>query len=458
MVSFCQADDGRKKMQEVLELRINGVAHDGSGVARHEGIAVFVDGALPDEYVKAEIVEAGKSFLRARSIEVLEPSPMRRIPFCPYYGECGGCNMQHASYDYQLELKRHIVSDAMERIGRIKGVEVRPVIGMDMPFNYRNKAEFRVWLDDEGRKTAIGFRRRSSHDSVDVRECRVVPQACMDAINSLRVSLNESDPNLKQAIKHAVVRVGDEGSMMMILVSTEPADRACNKLAEALMSAQPHIVSVYHSHSRRRFGDVLQGRNTLLAGADRIHYNIGGHSFMASPSSFFQVNQEQAEKLYKTAVELAAVNKEEAVLDLYCGIGTITLMLAEKASKAMGIEINVQAVDDARQSAVSNGISNACFMAGKSEDILASGEMRVFGPAAVVLDPPRTGCDPQVMSTLIGMGPKRIVYISCDPATMARDAALLVKGGYGVRAVQPVDMFPHTSHVETVVLMSRVKD
>jgi len=445
-------------VQEKLELRIGGIAHDGSGVAKKDGIVVFVDGALPGERVSATVTESGRSFLRARLIEVLEPSEMRRVPFCQHYGECGGCSMQHASYEYQLELKRQVVSDAIERIGRVKGVEVRPVIGMTEPFGYRNKAEFRVWLDEGSNHAACGFRRRSSHSAVNVRECKVVSPGFMDAIDALRTRLDEADRKLRQAVRHAVVRVGDGGSMMLVLVSTEPADLASTGLAKALMADLPLVESVYHSYSRRKFGDVLQGKNTLLAGTDRILYRVGGHSFMASPSSFFQVNRDQAEALYRTAVDFAALEGAETALDLYCGIGTITLMLAEKASRVMGIEIGERAVEDARGSAASNGITNAFFTAGKVEDVLAGDEIRALEPAVVVLDPPRTGCDPDAVKAIVRTGAERIVYVSCDPATMARDIALLVKGGYGVRVVQPVDMFPHTSHVETAVLMSHAKE
>ena len=437
-----------------IELHIDGISHEGAGVARHEGQVVFVDGALPGEQVIAEVTEAAKSFIRAEASEILTPSPDRVQPFCPHYGECGGCSLQHASYEAGLSMKRQVVENALRRIGKLDKAEVLPVIGMQDPFHYRNKAEFRIEQSEGG--IIAGFRKRSSHSCVNLTECSIVQKKSFEVISALREELNQLEGLGSAGIRHAVIRTGDFGKMMLSLVSAAPPVPTHIKLANALSERFPELVSIYHSLNTREAGEAMGRRNTLLFGVPKIECSVGGFSHMLSPTSFLQVNGAQSERLYSEAISLAALQGTEAVLDIYCGIGTITLMLAKSASKVLGIEYNPEAIRDAEANALRNGVTNASFMVGKAEFLIGSNRAKGFGAKVAFLDPPRAGCEPAVLSGISAMGVEKIVYISCDPATLARDAGKLAQMGYEVRTVQPVDMFPFTSHIETVVLMSRV--
>lgn len=438
----------------LIKLKIDGITHEGWGVARLDGMAVFVEGAIPGETVMAGITEKGRSFMRARAQEVLEPSEYRAVPFCPHYGVCGGCNLQHVTYEWQLALKRRMVEDAFRRLGGIKDPDVRPLLGMEDPMGYRNKAEFRVWKS-ESESHSLGFRMRSSHDAVAIRECRVLQGGMLEAARFAVDEMNGSLKGERIGIRHIVVRANQEGKLMVTLVCSEPAGSPHGKLVMRIMKEVPMASSVYHCFNRSRFGEVLQGGFTLLAGAERLPFAIAGNSFDASPRSFLQVNSRQVDKLYETAAGFAGIKNDDDVLDVFSGTGTITLMLARRARKALGIELNGFAVADARDSAVKNGIDNASFVAGLAEAVIYSDEVKAFGARVAVLDPPRAGCAPGLVRALIESAVERISYVSCDPATLARDVSLLISGGFDLRKVQPVDMFPHTSHIETVVSLSR---
>jgi 23S rRNA (uracil1939-C5)-methyltransferase len=438
-----------------LKLAILGPSHEGSGVARNDGQVVFVDGALPGESVLATIIETGKTFARAKLDSVIEPSDIRVEPFCRHYGDCGGCSLQHAGYEGQLTIKRAIVINAFERIGKVSGVEVLPAIGMPDPYHYRNKAEYRVEFGADS-FIVCGFRRRSSHECVDISECKIVPQASFDVLSALREILRGHGSAAELGIKHAVVRTGADASLMLILVSTVESSSSHIKLANLLHERLPAISSIYHNLNRRSYGEIMGWNNTLLYGMPKIPQSIWGLNFFVSPSSFIQVNSTQVEKLYETAVDFAGLTGKESVLDLYCGIGTMTMMLAKKAARAMGIEINTAAVKDAVENAQKNGISNVDYKAGKAEMLIRSDEVRRFGASVAVIDPPRAGCDSSLLYGICSSSVQNIVYVSCDPATRARDVALLGANGFSLVKVQPIDMFPHTAHVETVVLMSRI--
>jgi 23S rRNA (uracil1939-C5)-methyltransferase len=436
-----------------MELHIDGISHEGAGVARYEGQVVFVDGALPGELVIAKVTERAKSFIRAEVSEILTSSPYRVQPFCPHYGVCGGCSLQHADYEAGLSIKRQVVENALRRIGKFDDAEVRPVIGMKDPLHYRNKAEFRIEQSEGG--IIAGFRMRSSHACVNLRECSIVQKESFEVVSALREELNRLEGLGSAGIRHAVIRAGAAGKMMLALVSTAPPAPTHIKLANALSERFPDLVSVYHSLNQRDAGEVMGRRNTLLNGVPKLECIVGGFSHMLSPTSFLQVNSLQADRLYSEAISLASLQGTENVLDVYCGIGTITLMLAKSASKALGIEYNPEAVRDAEANTARNGINNASFMIGKAEFLIGSKRAKGFAPEVAFLDPPRAGCEPAVLSGISALGVDRIVYVSCDPATLARDAGKLAQMGYIVKIVQPVDMFPFTSHIETVCLLTR---
>jgi 23S rRNA (uracil1939-C5)-methyltransferase len=442
---------------EKLQLKIDGVSHEGSGVARFGGLVIFVEGALPGETVMATLTQTGKTFVRAEATEILNASRLRAEPFCRHYADCGGCSLQHSTYEGQLEIKRTIVTNALERIGKFAGIEVSPVIGMDQPYHYRNKAEYRIETGGDGR-VVCGFRKRSSHECVDISECKVVPDISLEVLSTLREELRGMTDSASLGLRHAVVRTGSEGKVMLSMVSTELSSSSHIKLANRLNEKIPALSSINHSYNRRSIGEVMGWRNTLLYGVPKISQSIGGFSFSISPTSFLQVNSIQVESLYKTAVDFASIDKSTSVLDLYCGIGTITLLLAQKARKVLGIESNPEAVRDAFDNAQRNDIGNASFKVGRAEALIRSDDVRRLSAEVAVIDPPRAGCEPSVLDGLSSSQINRIVYISCDPATLARDAARLSNSGFAIKAVQPIDMFPHTSHVECVVLMSRTNE
>ncbi|HOA15443.1 MAG TPA: 23S rRNA (uracil(1939)-C(5))-methyltransferase RlmD [Bacillota bacterium] len=438
----------------LIKMKIDGITHEGWGVARLDGMAVFVEGAIPGETVMAGITEKGRYFMRARAQEVLEPSEYRAVPFCPHYGECGGCNLQHVTYEGQLAFKRRMVEDAFRRLGGIKEPDVLPVLGMEDPMGYRNKAEFRVWKSGTG-VYSLGFRMRNSHAAVAITECRVLQDGILEAARFAVEEMNDSLKGEYLGTRHMVVRANPEGKLMVTLVSSEPAGSPHRKLAMKLLEKVPMATSVYHCFNRSRFGEVLQGGFTLLAGLDKLTFGISGSSFDASPRSFLQVNSRQVGLLYETAAGFAGIKDDDDVLDVFSGMGTIALMLAKRARKALGIELNGFAVADARASATKNGIDNAYFIAGLAEEVISSDEVKAFGARVAVLDPPRAGCAPGLVRALVESAVERISYVSCDPATLARDVSLLISGGFDLRKVQPVDMFPHTSHIETVISLSR---
>lgn len=440
--------------ESLAGLRISGMTHDGRGVARYGGLAVFVEGALPDELVLVSGFVKGRAYAEAKVSKILEPSKGRSLPFCLHFGTCGGCNLQHAGYEEQLAIKSGIVLDALQRIGKLPGIQVSETLGMAEPFGYRNKAEYRIWRDLEGTARA-GFTERGSHQPVEISQCRIVPNRSFYAVKALAASLNRPEWATVRSLSHAVVRVNGDGDVMLILVSPVPSDIRMQALARAMADEAPWFKSIYHCHNQSPFGDVLKGNFTLLAGQDRISFTVGGHRFEALPASFFQVNSAQAGRMYELAVEFAGPLEGKSVLDLYCGMGTISLMLARKAAKVLGVELGLGAVRDAEAAASANGINNAVFMSGLVEDIIVSNKVHTMNASVAVLDPPRAGCGKPVVDAIAASTINRVVYVSCDAATLARDAGIFSQTGFQVLKVQPIDMFPHTSHVETVCLLER---
>ncbi|OHD17487.1 MAG: 23S rRNA (uracil-5-)-methyltransferase RumA [Spirochaetes bacterium GWD1_61_31] len=437
------------------------LTHDGAAVARIGGWPVFVPDALPGEKASVRISGLRKNFALGELVGSLQPCPERVLPVCPWFGSCGGCQLQHASYPAQLAFKAHQVDNALRRIGRLQPEDYtfHPVIGMAEPWHYRNKAQLPVGTS-AGRLVA-GFYRRGSHDLVAVDACPIqcaannrviglLPELCAEL--GLRPSMAPGDGGLR----HLLVRSSRaSGQVMVSLVSANgPFPRQADLVA-AIRERLPEVVSIVRNFNDRPGSQVSGPRSQLLWGASHLYDDCAGLRFAISAASFFQVNPEQTGRLYARLLEMAAVGSADTVVDAYCGIGTISLLLARQAGRVLGLEIVPDAIADARKNAADNSLANAEFHCGLAERLLPAWQRRGLQPTVAVVDPPRAGCDPALLAALLKLGPERLLYVSCDPATLARDLCLLTQGGYAVREVQPVDMFPQTSHIETLVKLER---
>lgn len=464
------------------KLEITGMTHEGQGVGRIEGVAVFVDGALEGEEIEARIIKVNKSYAVGKLLNVLKASADRTEPFCSGYRRCGGCNLQHLNYPAQLAFKTKLVRDNLERIGGLKDVPVHPATGMENPLNYRNKAQFPVATVNGN--VVTGFYSARSHDVIDSEECGiqdVVGDRIRKIVRKFIVEKGISvydEATGKGLFRHIMTRAGfHTGEVMVVLVingtvlpySEELVGRLVSEFSdrEGLSPDQrkkhgesfpPNIYemkSIYLNVNTEKTNVVLGKRNILLYGSETIMDTIGSFQFSISPHSFFQINPIQTEVLYTKALEYADLNGTETVFDLYCGIGTISLFLSAKAKKVYGVEVVDAAIVDARQNAERNGVENAEFLVGEAEKVVPELYRQGIRADVVVLDPPRKGCEESLLQLLVEMQPKRIVYVSCNPSTLARDLKYLDANGYKAQEAQPVDMFPWTAHVESVVLITK---
>lgn len=445
---------------QTVTIAVHGLGHSGEGVGRHEGLTVFVPGGVPGDTLRVKVIEVKKNYARAALAEVVEPSPSRVAPPCPVVGECGGCQLQHVAYPAQLELKRQQVVDALERLGKLQGVTVHPTLGMDEPWNYRNKAQFPVGL--RGGKVVAGFFAPGSHRIVDIAQCDIqhpLGNQIMAVVKELAQKYGVpiyDEVRHQGVLRHVLARAGrGTGEAMAVLVTNGPELPSGQKIARELIERIPAIVSVVQNINPEQTNVVLGRRSKVLAGRDHIIDYIGDLEFAISPVSFFQVNPAQTEVLYGKALEYAGLTGGETVLDIYCGIGTISLFLARKAGRVVGIEVVPPAIEDARENAQRNGVGNVVFICGDAAVEMPRLAEEGTTADVIVVDPPRKGCDEPVLQAMAAMGPGRIVYVSCNPASLARDLGTLQGLGYRTVEVQPVDMFPHTAHVECCSLLVR---
>jgi len=428
-----------------------------------DGYTLFVRGAIPGERAEAEVVSIGKSFGRARMVRVAEAGDARRVmPPCPIYDSCGGCQLQHMEYEEQLRWKRQQVVNALTRIGKltVAGVVVHPTIGMDEPWRYRNKAQVPIGHGEGG--LIGGFYEMGSHDIVDMDGCLIQQDENVETVQAVKEAARMLDiPAYNRAtgrglLRHVVVRhARTTGQRMVVLVTNGRDIPHGRELVELIRERVPGIASICQNVQTASTPVVFGDETRTLWGEDVIYDEIDGIRFAISPRSFFQVNPEQTVRLYGKAVEFAALTGKETVIDAYCGIGTISLFLARHADRVYGVEIVPEAIEDARKNALLNDIRNVEFAAGASEVVMPRWQAEGVRPDVIVVDPPRKGCDPALISTMLELRPERIVYVSCDPSTLARDLRLLEDGGYRTVEAQPVDMFPHTGHVECVLWMVR---
>lgn len=440
-------------------VNISSLGSSGEGVGRVSDFTVFVNGALPGEEVKAKITEVKKTYAIGKLMEVVKASPERIKPACPIYAECGGCQLQHISYEGQMQVKRQQVKDAMERIGHQKDLTVLPVLGAENPWHYRNKVAFPV--GKEKGKTIIGCFAQGTHKIIDASNCLIQDELNNDAINAVKEIIDKlgipayNEDTHTGVMRHVVARTGMKGQLMVVLVTATQELKRKKEIIKMLRSRLPQMVSLQQNIQTYR-NNVILGRETkLLWGRPTIKAKLGKFAFNVSARSFFQVNTRQAEVLYDTALEYAQLTGKETVIDAYCGTGTISLYLAQKARKVYGVEIVSPAIKDAEKNARENNVRNAEFIVGDCTKVMPRLYKQGVRPDVVVVDPPRAGCTEAVLQTFASMQPKRIVYVSCNPATLARDIEIMAKLGYKAKKVQPVDMFSHSSHVESVALINR---
>ena len=444
-----------------LQVSIETATIDGSGVARVDGQVVFVPGALPGERCSVRIAHVGRSAVFAQLLSVLTPSAHRVEPDCPYFPRCGGCALRHMDYEQELALKQAHVQSCLTRIGG-QTISALPITGAAQTDGYRNKVQFPV-QEQDGRPVA-GFFSGKTHRVIPVRHCRIQPD-CADAIRGAVLAWMEQyhiraydEQTHTGYIRHIYIRFGAESGQILVCIVANCAQLPKKKqLVAALLAAEPGITTIVFSPNTKKGNTVLGTEFHPLYGDGTITDTLCGLQFRLSAPAFYQVNHAQAERLYEKAVQLAGLTGNETVLDLYCGTGTITLCLARHAKKAIGVEIVPQAIEDAKFNAAQNGMENAeffCMDAGQAAKMLADRRIR---PDVIVVDPPRKGVSADVIEAISAMAPQRVVYVSCDPATLARDLKLLTAAGYTLQTAEAFDLFPRCAHVETVVLLSHKK-
>ncbi|MEW5934712.1 MAG: 23S rRNA (uracil(1939)-C(5))-methyltransferase RlmD [Bacillota bacterium] len=449
---------------EKINVLPEGIGEHGEGVSRYRGFTVFVDGAIPGDEVLAQIVQVKQNYARARTLEIIRPAPHRVPPRCPVFGRCGGCQLQHMAYAEQLRWKTRLVGDALARIGHLSDVVVHDTLGTAQPWHYRTKALFPVGAAPGGRGVVVGLYARGTHRIVEVADCPVQHPVNNEILAAARKLIGRyryapyDETTGTGLVRHLLARTGAATGQAMVGVvvngRTLPRGR---EFARDLMRRVPALRSVVININTRR-GNVILGEETrVLAGQAAIEDRLGGFVFRVSARSFFQVNPAQALVLYRQAVAYAALTGKEAVLDAYSGTGTIALFLAHGAAQVTGIEEVPEAVADARRNAARNGIANVEFLPGRVEELIKGADARSLRPHVVVLDPPRAGVPAATLEAIARLAPGRVVYVSCNPATLARDLGILHEHGYRTLQVQPVDMFPQTTHVEAVAQVVRAE-
>ncbi|MDU0932132.1 MAG: 23S rRNA (uracil(1939)-C(5))-methyltransferase RlmD [Hungatella hathewayi] len=451
------------KKNDRIQVTIEDMGDTGEGIGKTDGYTWFVKDAVIGDEVEAKVMKTKKSYGFARLEKIINASPNRVTPRCPVARQCGGCQLQAMDYKEQLAYKERKIYNNITRIGGFDEVPMLPIMGMDEPWRYRNKAQF-PWGLDKGGKIITGFYAGRTHAIIENGDCLLGIEENREILKIIKNHLERchirpyDEASHSGLIRHTLIRKGfHTGELMVCQVINGKSLPHQDELTEQLLKI-PGMTSISVNINRDQTNVILGNEVINLYGPGYITDSIGGVKYRISPLSFYQVNPVQTEKLYSTALEYAGLTGGETVWDLYCGIGTISLFLAQKAKKVYGVEIVPQAIDDARENARINGIENVEFFVGKAEEVLPREyEKNQVYADVIVVDPPRKGCDEVCLDTIVKMGPKRVVYVSCDSATLARDMKYLAERGYEVVKVRGCDMFPHSGHVETVVLLSHKK-
>ena len=453
------------KKDDVIEVKIEDMGVDGEGIGKADGITLFIKDAVIGDVVQAKIMKMKKSYGYARLLEVLTSSPYRVEPKCPVSRPCGGCQLQALSYDKQLEFKENKVRNNLKRIGGFTDIPMEPIAGMKEPYHYRNKAQFPIGRDKDGKLTA-GFYAARTHSLIPVDECYLGAKINEPILGKILQIMEQEhiEPYDEKThtglVRHILIRFGFTTKEIMVCFILNGKKLPKQEKFIAALTEIPGMTSISVNRNEKDTNVIMGEKTITIWGSDYITDYIGDIKYQISPQSFYQVNPAQTKVLYEKALEYAGLTGTETVWDLYCGIGTISLFLAQKAKKVFGVEIVPQAIADAKKNAALNDITNVDFFVGKAEEVYPSyvSEHKEEAKAEViVVDPPRKGCEESLLSTIVSMAPERIVYVSCDSATLARDLKYLCGHGYELKRVQAVDQFCQTGHCEAVVLLSHKK-
>lgn len=453
----------RPRRGDILSLTVDDLAFGGEGVGRADGYVVFVRGGLPGDRLRVRVTEARSRFGRGVIEAVEQPSPERVEAPCPYFGRCGGCRLQHLAYPAQLRFKAKQVADCLVRIAGVCDVPIRPIIGAPDLYGYRNKMEFTVAAGPAGEGPIIGLHEADRYDRVlDIERCLIQSDVMNGLLAEARAFFAErklpvyDQESGEGLLRFLMLREGKRTSEAMVnVVTSAPQVSELAPLADRLRSRVSHAASVVLNVNPKKASVAVGVEEHLLAGRDHIREALGGLVFQISANSFFQTNTLQAERLFALVEESTELEGSETVIDLYSGTGAISLLLARRCRWVYGIEVAQAAVDDAQRNAKANGIENCTFLAGEVRGVLPPLVSRGVRAEVVVADPPRAGFHPKALRALLMLAPARIVYVSCNPATLARDLGELARGGYRVEWVQPLDMFPHTPHIEAVARLRK---
>ena len=448
---------------KIYRCQITDYTSDGTGFAKIEGRAVFVPRTAVGDQCDVRIVKVTKNVAFGRMEKLDVPSAARMTPACPVADKCGGCCYQHITYEEELRAKEKKVRDALTRIGGQDGAKLLGITGAPTTEHYRNKAQYPVGRDRDG-NIVTGFYRPRSHDIVPVEQCLIQSEKADRIAAAVRGWMRDYDVppydygTKRGAVRHIYVRVGEKsGESQLTLIAATRKMPALDELTRRLREQEPSLTGILLNHNQRGDNVILGDKTDVLWGEPMLEDRLCGHSFLLSPEAFYQVNHAQAEKLYACALDFAELTGQETVIDLYCGAGTITLALAEQAKQVIGVEIVPEAVENAKQNAARNGMDNVEFLCADAGQAARQLAQRGVAPDVLVVDPPRKGLDELARDAILRMLPPRVVYVSCDPATLARDIAELCGAGYVLERAQAFDLFPRTNHVETVVLLSQQK-
>ncbi len=449
------------KKNDIIPLEITDITGQGSGIGRVDGMAVFVPMTAVGDKIDAHILKVKKNYAFAKTERVTSPSGLRIEPDCPCYSKCGGCVFRHLPYEEELKIKLRRVFDAITRIGGITDFTMNEILGAEAPDRYRNKSQIPVGAGKKG-EVEMGFFGSHSHRIVGTGECMLQPTEFDEIARAVKRWIDETGASVYNEqthtglIRHLYMRKGfSSGEVMVCLVINGEKLPDEEELVKRLRECCKDIVSIVVNVNREKTNVILGKTCRTLYGKDSITDELCGLEFRISPLSFYQINHDQTQSLYALAAKYAALTGDEFLIDLYCGAGTIGLSMADKAKRLIGVEVIPQAIENAKENARRNGIGNAEFLCMDAAEAAQELAKRGTRPNVVVIDPPRKGCDASVISSICTMSPQRVVYVSCDPETLARDLAAFDKQGYRLVEATPVDMFPRTQHVETVCLMSR---
>lgn len=443
----------------ITEVEIIDLNHTGQGVAKIDNFVVFVDGAITGDVVEIEITETKKNYAVGQIINIVKPSEFRIKSPCEHYEQCGGCQLMHMDYNEQLKYKKNRVINELKRANvSFEESIVYDTIGMEDTYRYRNKTAFSV--TEKNDEIQIGPYEQGTYNTVDINSCMLQSKKADDVVKAfknlmVKYKIKAYDKNLNRGIvRNIVIRNNRKNDLMLIIVTVTDNFHNKGELINELVSLVPNIKTIVQNINNKNTNLIMGRKNITLYGEGAIIDMIDDLVFTISPETFFQVNPVQTEKLYQTAIQYADIGKHDICFDIYCGIGTISLMAAKKAKKVYGVEIVEQSIINARENAKRNNINNTEFFAGKAEIIVPKLYKQNIKADIVIIDPPRKGCEKEVIDTIISMSPKKVVYVSCNPSTLARDIKLLQNSGYKLQKVQPVDQFPWTVHVETIILMT----